>query len=90
MKIELFKKKLMWGIGEHFRRYAHAFRFAIGPHGAWKIHPIVKYKHYQISSGARASLGFCIYISHGGKRLLLPSLLSDANAPHPNSACKRP
>ena len=24
------KKKLMRGIGEHFRRYAHALRFAIG------------------------------------------------------------
>ena len=34
MKIELFKKKLMHGIREHFRRYAHALRFAIGLHGA--------------------------------------------------------
>ena len=25
---------LMWGIREHFRRYAHALRFAIGVHGA--------------------------------------------------------
>ena len=43
-------------IGDHFRRYAHALRFAIGLHGAKKFHPIVKNKHYQISSGARASL----------------------------------
>ena len=43
-------------IGEHFRRYAHALIFAIGLHGAQKFYPIVKYKHYQISSGARASL----------------------------------
>ena len=28
------QKKLMRGIGEHFRRYAHALRFAIGLHGA--------------------------------------------------------
>ena len=37
MKMELtvtFKKKLMRGIGEHFRRYAHALRFAVGLHGA--------------------------------------------------------
>ena len=36
MKMELFKKKLMRGIGfgEHFRQYAHALRFAIGLHGA--------------------------------------------------------
>ena len=43
-------------IGDHFRRYAHALRFAIGLHGAKKLHSIVKNKHYQISSGARASL----------------------------------
>ena len=30
MKMELFPKKIMRGIGEHFRRYAHALRFAIG------------------------------------------------------------
>ena len=54
MKMELFPQKLIEL--EHFRRYAHALRFAIGLHGAWKFHPIVKYKHYQISSGARASL----------------------------------
>ena len=34
MKMELFKKKLMRSIGEHFRRDAHAVRFAIGLHGA--------------------------------------------------------
>ena len=34
MKMELLKKNLMRGIGEHFRRYAHALRFAIGLHGA--------------------------------------------------------
>ena len=44
-------------IADHFRRYAHALRFAIGLHGAEKFHPIVKNKHYHISSGARASLG---------------------------------
>ena len=43
-------------IGDHFRRYAHALRFAIGLHGAYKFHPIVKNKHYHISNGARASL----------------------------------
>ena len=43
-------------IADHFRRYAHALRFAIGLHGAEKFHPIVKNKHYHISSGARASL----------------------------------
>ena len=52
----------MRGIGEHFRRYAHALRFLIGPHGAKKFHPIVKYKHYQISSGARA----CLHITEHG------------------------
>ena len=46
----------MRGIGEHFRQYAHALRFSIGLHGTQKFHPVVKYKHYQISSGARASL----------------------------------
>ena len=30
MKMEFFPKILMRGIREHFRRYAHAFRFAIG------------------------------------------------------------
>ena len=37
MKMELFQKNLMRGIGEHFRRYAHDLRFAIQPiglHGA--------------------------------------------------------
>ena len=34
----------------------HALRFAVGLHGTQKYHPIVKYTHYQISSGARASL----------------------------------
>ena len=43
-------------IADHFRQYAHALRFAIDLHGAKKFHPIVKNKHYQISSGARASL----------------------------------
>ena len=46
----------MCALGEHFRRYAHALRFAIGLHGSQKFPPIVKCKHYQISSGARASL----------------------------------
>ena len=32
MKMELFPKFLMRIIGEHFRRYAHALRFAIGLH----------------------------------------------------------
>ena len=36
--------------------YAYALRFAVGPHGTQKFHPVVKYKHYEISSGARASL----------------------------------
>ena len=34
MKMELFPKKFNAGIGEHFRRYAYALRFAIGLHGA--------------------------------------------------------
>ena len=34
MKMELFQKNLMRGIGEHSGRYAHALRFAIGLHGA--------------------------------------------------------
>ena len=42
--------------GEHFRQYAHAIRFEVGLQGTEKFHPIVKYEHYQISSGARASL----------------------------------
>ena len=54
--MELFKNILMCAFGKHFRRYAHGFRFAIGLHGTQKFHPIVKYKHYQNSSGARASL----------------------------------
>ena len=29
MKMELSPKKLMWGIGEHFRRYAHALRLQL-------------------------------------------------------------
>ena len=46
MKMELFQKKfiLMRDIGEHFRRYSHSLRFAIGQHGAKKFHPNVKYK----------------------------------------------
>ena len=36
-------------------RYVHALRFAVGLHGTQKSHPIIKYKHYQLSSGARAS-----------------------------------
>ena len=35
MKMELFPKILMRGIGEHFRRYAHALRFAIGVQSTW-------------------------------------------------------
>ena len=50
------KKYLTCAPGEHFRRYAHALRFAIGLHGTQKFHPIDKYNHYQISSGPRASL----------------------------------
>ena len=34
--------------------YSH--RHELQLHGTHKFHPIVKYKHYQISSGARASL----------------------------------
>ena len=46
----------MCALGEHFRRYAHALRFAIGLHGTQKFHPIVKYKHFQISTGAQTCL----------------------------------
>ena len=56
--MQLFKKKLICALREHFRRYAHALRFAVGLHGTQKFNPIVKYKHYQISSGARASLNY--------------------------------
>ena len=38
----------IWTLGEHFRQYAHAFKFAVGLHDTQKFHPIVKYKHYQI------------------------------------------
>ena len=37
-------------------RYAHAIRCVVGLHGSQEFHPIVKYEHYQIPSGARASL----------------------------------
>ena len=50
-------------IADHFRLYAHALRFAIGLHGVYKFHRIVENKHYQISSGARASLGMCYDLS---------------------------
>ena len=54
MKMELFPKYFNAG---HWRtRYVHALRFAIDLHGIQKFHPIDKYKHYQISSGVRASL----------------------------------
>ena len=51
--MELFKKNLMCALGEHFRQYVHALKFAIGlcRHGTQKFHPVAKYKHYQISSG---------------------------------------
>ena len=32
MKMEIFQKDCNAGIGEHFRQYAHALRFAIGLH----------------------------------------------------------
>ena len=57
--MEIFKKNLICTLGEHFRRYAayaHALRFAVGLHGTQIFYPIVKYKHYQILSGARTSL----------------------------------
>ena len=71
MKMELFQKKFN---ADHwrslkFRRYAHALRFAIGLHGAYKCHPIVKNKHYQISSGARASLIKYILQTYNIKRI---------------------
>ena len=62
MKMELFKKKLICTLGEHFRRYAHAFRFAVSLQNTQKFHPIVKDRHYQISSGARASLAYGKYV----------------------------
>ena len=34
----------------------YAIRFVVGLHGTQKFHPIVKYEHDQISSGARACL----------------------------------
>ena len=58
-------------IADHFRQYAHALRFAIDLHGAKKFHPIVKNKHYQISSGARASLqGRKSMFKHGGDNIV--------------------
>ena len=39
--MQLFKKKLMCALGEHFRRYAHALRFAVGLHGTQKFHPLL-------------------------------------------------
>ena len=42
--------------GEHFRRYAHAIRSKVDLRGTQKSYTIVKYEHYQMSSGARASL----------------------------------
>ena len=54
----------MCALGEHFRRYAHALRFAISQHGTQKFHPVVKYKHYQISSRARASLSIPLWAPH--------------------------
>ena len=50
------KKNLMYTLGEHFRRYAHALKFAVGLPDTQKFQPIVKFIHYQISSGARTSL----------------------------------
>ena len=56
MKMNFSQKHLICALGKHFRRYAHALRFAVGLHGTQKFRSIVKYKHYQISSGAPASL----------------------------------
>ena len=42
-------------LAEQFRQHAHAIRFVVGLRGTQKFHPIVKYEHYQIPSGARAS-----------------------------------
>ena len=42
----------MCALGEHFRQYAHALSLAAGLHGTQKFNRIVKYKHYEISSGA--------------------------------------
>ena len=44
--------------------YAHALRVAVALHGTQKFHPIVKYKHYQISSEARASLYKTLYYNN--------------------------
>ena len=54
--MELFVFFLICALGEHFRQYALAIRFVVGLHSAEKFHPIIKYEHYQISSGARISL----------------------------------
>ena len=57
-KMELFQKLFNvdhWRTLQAIYIYAHVLRFATGLHGAQKFHPIVKYKHYQISSGARSS-----------------------------------
>ena len=62
----------MWGIGEHIRRFAHALEIAIGLHGAKKVHPIVKYKHYQISSGARGvSIRLVLVLPHRCRQLTI-------------------
>ena len=54
--MELFRHFLICALVEHFRRYAHEIKFVIGLHDTQKFHPIVKYEHYQISSGARPNL----------------------------------
>ena len=40
---------------------SHALRFVFDLHGTQKFHPIVKYEHYQILSGTRASLNSNTY-----------------------------
>ena len=40
MKVELFKKKIIFVFGEYFSRYAHALRFAVGLQGTQTFHPI--------------------------------------------------
>ena len=67
MKMELFKKNEICALRKKFRLYAHAIRFAFDLHSTKKFHPIVKYKHYQISSGSRASLFFHKYDSGYGQ-----------------------
>ena len=57
MKMELFLKKFNAGHWRTLQAICACSQICnSSTYGVYKFHPIVKYKHYQISSGARASL----------------------------------